>query len=106
MSRTAVLLAVKMNVVLPFSLYDYDQAVDWIEWVAEFCGIQERHVLWLLPFKGMNSSRTTEAAKKAFKFVHEIQEAEGITIMRQRFHGSVRQHQRTRTYERFRRVSR
>ncbi len=79
MSRTAVLLAVKMNVVLPFSLYDYDQAVDWIEWVAEFCGIQERHVLWLLPFKGMNSSRTTEAAKKAFKFVHEIQDAEGIT---------------------------
>jgi hypothetical protein len=67
-----------MNVVLPFIASETNQAVRWLRWVLEYCGFQERHRLWLLPFKGIDTAEMKKTALLSFKEVDLITDALGV----------------------------
>jgi hypothetical protein len=66
-----------LNICLPFVSSERQLALEWIRWVKDFCGFQDSHDLFLLPFRGVDHVAHVGLAKDVFANVNVIRDAEG-----------------------------
>jgi hypothetical protein len=67
-----------LNIVIPFAEHDHKRVMEWLTWCGELCGLDQRHTLWLMPFKGIDCKRCKNLAKNCFSDVKELPDVEGI----------------------------